>query len=138
MKNFKKMNVLGGIILAIGATSVTAFGASVYRMPAETMAGFTATIEENFVVETQDLNETYGTIADQAGMLDKLGKERIELKKDDLNEQVAVGTITKEQADAIIKAIEANQANCKRREANRTDQNKVYYNNLVTKLAIQL
>lgn len=50
--------------------------------------------------------------ADETVNLDNIKKDRIEMKKEQLNARVEAGTITQEQADEIIKAIEENQKLC--------------------------
>ena len=112
MTNFKKVIALGTMILAIGTTTFTAFAASEYRTPAEVVAGITGKTIDNVLTEKMETGKTYGTIAREAGKLDEFKKENLEVKKNNLNAQVAAGTITQEKADAIIKAIEENQANC--------------------------
>lgn len=112
MKNFKKIHTLGAIILAIGATSVTAFAASAYRTPADAVAGLTGKSVESVITEKQESNKTYGTMAAEAGKLEEFKAESIEMKKEHLKAKVAAGTMTQEEADAIIKAIEENQEDC--------------------------
>ncbi|MDD4726001.1 MAG: DUF2680 domain-containing protein, partial [Tissierellia bacterium] len=56
--------------------------------------------------------KTYGSIAIEAGKLDEFKSEMLEIKKENLAALVEAGTITQEKADAILKAIEENQAVC--------------------------
>lgn len=112
MKKFRKVFTIGAIVLAMGVTSVAGFAVSLYKTPAEAVAGLTERTVESVILERQETNKTYGTIADEAGKLDEFKKESIEMKKDNLNAQVKAGTITQEKADTIIKAIEENQVNC--------------------------
>ncbi len=112
MTNFKRVFAVGTMVLAIGATSVTAFAASAYKTPAEAAAGITGRTVESVIAERVETGKTYGTIASEAGKLDEFKAEVLEMKNDNLNAQVAAGTITQEKADAIIKAIEDNQAVC--------------------------
>ncbi len=112
MKKFKKVHTLGAIILAVGATSVTAFASSGYTRPAEAVAALTGQTVESVVAEKQASDKTYGTLAAEAGKLDEFKKENLEMKKRNLKAQVESGRITQAEADEIIKAIEENQKNC--------------------------
>ncbi len=112
MKNYKKMLTAGTIALAMGVTSITAFAAAQYKTPAEAAAGLTGRTLESVIAERTDAGKTYGTIASEAGKLNEFKTEVLEIKKDNLAAQVAAGTITQEKADAIIAAIEENQASC--------------------------
>ncbi|MDD3168772.1 MAG: DUF2680 domain-containing protein [Eubacteriales bacterium] len=84
MKNIKKLILAGAVILAIGATTATAFAAVPYNTPAEALAGK----QEAFRAEM------------------------LQIKKDRLADRVEAGLITQERADEIIAAIEENQAFC--------------------------
>ena len=112
MKNFKKIQTLGAIILAVGATSVTAFAASAYTTPAEALAGLTGQSVESVISERQATDKTYGAMAAEAGQLDAFKAEAIEMKKDNLKKQVEAGRITQEKADEMIKMIEEHQEDC--------------------------
>lgn len=112
MKNMKKLVTLGAVVLAMGATSLTAFAASDYSTPAELLAAITGRSVESLVEERQEEDKTYGTIASEAGKLDEFKSGILEIKKDNLAEQVAEGRITQEKADDIIEKIEENQENC--------------------------
>ena len=112
MKKFKKIIILGVIMLTIGVTSVTAFAALTYKTPAEAVAGLTGKTVESVIAERQETGKTYGTIAAEAGKLNEFKKENMEMKKENLKKQVEEKTMTQEKADTIIKAIEENQENC--------------------------
>lgn len=106
------MLTAGTVVLAMGATSITALAAAQYRTPAEAAAGITGRTLESVIAERTDAGKTYGTIASEAGKLNEFKAEILEIKKDKLAAQVAAGTITQERADAILAAIEENQAAC--------------------------
>jgi hypothetical protein len=112
MTNIKKMITVGTLGLAICATSFTALAASNYQTPAEAVAGITGRTVESVVSEKVESGKTYGMIASDAGKLDEFRSEVLEIKKDNLNTQVAAGRMTQEQADAIIQSLEENQAIC--------------------------
>ena len=112
MKQSKKFVVFAVIVLVLAATTVTAFAASKYSSPAEAVADLTSRAVEDVVAEKQEAGITYGSIAKEAGVLDEFKSEMMEMKKDRLDERVADGTMTQDQADVIIKAVEESQAAC--------------------------
>jgi len=123
MKKFKKFAVIGLAALVVSAMSVTALAAS-YGTPAEVVAGLTGKSVDSVIEERNDSGKTYGTIANDAGKLDEFKSQMLEQKKELLKEKVAAGTITQERADALIKAMEQNQANCDGTGSERIGQKK--------------
>lgn len=121
MKKFKKFAAIGLAVLVASAMSVTALAAS-NKTPAEVVAGLTGKTVESVIEERTDSGKTYGTIANEAGKLDEFKSQMLEQKKELLKEKVAAGTMTQEKADAMIKAIEQNQANCDGTGSGRTGQ----------------
>ena len=122
MTNLKKLAVLGAVVLTVGATSITAFAASTFGTPAEIAAkAIGRTVEE--VTEGKFQNEiTYGGVAKNYDSLEEFKVAMLENKIAILNERVAEGTITQEEADEIIAAIEENQATCDGTAQARTGQ----------------
>lgn len=112
MKNWKKLAVTGAVLAAIAATSVTALAANGYGSPAEIVAGLTGRSVESVAAEHAQSGNTYGAIAQQAGSLEAFKAQMLELKKEALAARVAAGTMTQERADAILAAMEENQATC--------------------------
>lgn len=112
MKSLKKIVTIGLMVLTVSAISITAFAASGYNTPAEAVAGIIGRTVESVTEERAESGKTFGNIASEAGKLDEFKAEMLEMKKDRLAAQVAEGKITKEKADEIIAAIEANMANC--------------------------
>ena len=112
MKKLGKIFAVSAIVLAIGASSASVFAASIYKTPAEAVAGITGRTVASVTTERVETGKTYGTIASEAGKLDAYKVEILEMKKDLLKAQVAAGTITQAKADEIIKALEDNQAIC--------------------------
>ncbi|NCB47882.1 DUF2680 domain-containing protein [bacterium] len=108
----KTLLLTGAIVLLVGAMSVTAFASSNYNSPAEAAAGVTGKTVEEVIAERQETGKTYGVIANEAGKLEEFKSEILEMKKDAIEQKVADGTLTREQADEIINAIEENSANC--------------------------
>jgi len=112
MTNFKKLAVLGAVVLAVGATTVTAFAASNFSTPAEIAARVTDRTVEDVTAEKIEKGITYGTIANNSEKLDEFKSEMLENKIAILNERVADGSMTQEEADEIIVALKENQAFC--------------------------
>jgi len=112
MKRFNKIALIGAAVFAIGATSVSALAVSDYQTPAEILAGLTGKSVESVVTEKTEAGGTYGVLADGYGVLEQFKSQALEQKKAYLDERVAAGTMTQEQADAIIAAIESHQADC--------------------------
>lgn len=112
MKKIKKLIMVGVIVLAAGAASVTAFAASSYNTPAEAAAGLTGKTVEAVIAERYETGKSYGTMANEAGKLEAYKAEMLQIKKDILAEKVAAGLLTQERADEIITAIENNQSSC--------------------------
>ena len=84
MTKLKRGLIISTMVLALGATSLTAFAASNTTAPAKNSAVCT----------------------------DENKAERLQDKKDILAEKVKAGTMTQARADEILAAIEANQATC--------------------------
>ena len=112
MTKMKKILAVGAVVLAVGATGVSAFAASIYKTPAEAAAGLTGKTTAQVIEERQDTGKNYGTIAKDAGKLEEFKAEVLQMKKDALEKRVADGTLTRERADEIIKALEENSATC--------------------------
>lgn len=112
MKNMKRVLVTGAVVLAMGATAVTALAVTKTLTPAEILAGITGKPVETVITERNETEQTYGALASDYGVLDKFQSEMLEEKKEYLEQRVAEGTMTQERADAILAAIEANQADC--------------------------
>lgn len=112
MKKAKKVVIftLGLFILTLG--SYTALAASPYSTPAEIVAKLTNRDVESVVDERVETGKTYGTIAKEAYVLDEFKDEVLEMKKDVLSSRVEEGSISQEQADAVIDRMESNQEIC--------------------------
>ena len=112
MKHFKKILGVGIVALSLSVLSVTAFAASGYKTPAESVAGLTGRTLQSVIDERKESKKSFGAIAAEAGSLDSFKAEMLEIKKDRLAAQVEAGKITQEEADAILAKIEENQAEC--------------------------
>ncbi len=99
------------VALALAATSVTAFAATTYSTPAEAAAGVTGkTVEE--VTQQRQSGTTYGAIAAEAGKLEEFKQAMQDIYKNALDERVASGSMTQEQADALLTVRAERQAAC--------------------------
>ena len=112
MKTIKKLVVTGVTVLALVAGSATAFAAPHYATPAEAVAGLTGRNVQSVINERVQTGKTYGAMAQNAGVLNEFKAEMLEMKRDTLAARVAAGTMTQEQADAVIAKITSNQAIC--------------------------
>ena len=100
------------VVTVVGmlAAGVAAFAAEA-RTPAEIAADLTGkTLEE--VQAAREDGKTYGALAGDAGKLDEFKAAMLESRKALLAERVEAGTMTQEEADAILAAIEKNMATC--------------------------
>ncbi|MGD9569108.1 MAG: DUF2680 domain-containing protein [Sedimentibacter sp.] len=111
MTNLKKLVVLGAVVLAVGSTSVMAYAASA-ATPAEIAASVTGRTLEQVTEEKLQNGITYGSVAKNYDSLEEFQKAMLESKKAILEERVANGSLTREKADEIIKALEENQLTC--------------------------
>lgn len=100
--------IITAAILLVGATGVFA---ATFKSPAEIYAGLKGITVEQAYAE-RAAGSTYGALAQQAGVLDEFKNQMLESRKALIQERVANGILTQEQADAIIKNIEENMANC--------------------------
>ena len=112
MKNLRHVLAASLVVVAMGVTSVTVFAAAKYDSPAEAAAALTGKSVEEVLKIRQEENKTLGTQVDEVGKLDEFKTEILEQKKEILQERVADGRLTQEQADEILANIETNQANC--------------------------
>lgn len=112
MKNLRHVLAASLVVVALGVTSVTVFAAAKYDSPAEAAAALTGKSVEEVLKIRQEEKKTLGTQVDEVGKLDEFKQEILEQKKEILQERVADGTLTQEQADQILKNVETNQANC--------------------------
>lgn len=112
MKNLKKIALIGAAVLTVSATSISALAASNYGTPAEIVASLTGKSVESVTTERIETGDTYGALANEYGVLDQFKSQMMEQKKNYLDERVAAGTMTREQAETIIAAMEARQGDC--------------------------
>ena len=114
MKKLRKMIIVGAVVLALGATSVSAFAAdqTAYTSPAEIVADLTGQTVEDLIAERLDTGSTYGEIAEAAGVLEEFEALMLDLRIARVQDRVDAGRLTQERADAIIAAMEDRLASC--------------------------
>ena len=112
MTKMKKLLIVGVVVLTVAVTAITSFAASEYNSPAEALAALTGKTEEQLIQERQESGTTFGAIAEENGVLDAFKAEVLQIRKDRIEAKVADGTLTREKADEIIKAIEDRMADC--------------------------
>ncbi len=107
--NFKKIFIAAVVVGMLGAAGA-AYAATV-KTPAEITAELTGkTVEE--VYSERSTGKTCGTIANEAGKLDEFKTQMLEQKKIILDQRVAEGRLTQEQADNIYNTMQSHQAIC--------------------------
>lgn len=99
--------VFGTFLIA----STTVFAAE-YATPAEAVAGLTGRTVESIVSERRDTGKTFGTIAAEAGKLEEFQQSMIAIKTVQVENKVANGQITQQQADGLVQNIQQNQIVC--------------------------
>lgn len=108
-----KIKKIIAVVIAVGvisAFSIAAFAVSALT-PAEIISNLTGKTAAQ-VSELREQGKTYGTIASDAGKLDEFKDQMLEQKKAVLDQRVADGKLTQQQADTIYNNIKENQANC--------------------------
>lgn len=111
MKKHKKSAVVVLVVLALLATSFTAFAYTV-SSPAEILAGLTGKSVEEVTDERYETGLTYGQMAYDEGLWEEYNEKILESKKAYLDEKVKDGTITQEQADDIYENMLLRQEYC--------------------------
>lgn len=106
------MKKITSIIAIVGLISLSgaAFAAEL-QSPGQIAAELTGKTTAEVATE-RAAGKTYGAIADDAGKLEEFQKQMLEQKKAILQQRVKDGVMTQAQADALIEAIEKNQAAC--------------------------
>lgn len=102
------IGVITAGMLLVGATGVLA---AVFKSPAGIYADLKGITAEDAYTERAAGN-SFGQLADEAGVLDEFRSKMLENREAVIRDRVADGRLTQEQADAIIKNMEANQALC--------------------------
>ena len=112
MKNFKKLIAVATII---GSLSVVGIAGAAYATGATTPAGIVSSLTSKSVeavTAERAAGTTYGAIAEEAGKLEEFKTEMLVQKRAMLNQRVKDGNITQDQADAMVRSMQDNQATC--------------------------
>ena len=110
MKNFKKLIAVATIVGSLGIVGV-AGAATGATTPAGIVSALTGRSIEAVTAE-RAAGTTFGAIAQDAGKLEEFKTEILVQKKAMLEQRVADGNITQEQADTMVKSMETNQVTC--------------------------
>ena len=87
-------------VMMLGATGF-AFADGLFN-PASIYAGLTETTVEEAYAEKLETKSTFGELAKNAGVYEDFQAEALEAKTELIKERVADGTLTQEQADAVL------------------------------------
>lgn len=111
MKNFKKL-IISATIVGILGVSGTAMASGAFTSPADILADLKGKSVTDVNLEKTTSGKTYGTLANEAGMLEDFQARMLEQKKNLLDQRVKDGQLTAQQAEEIYTAIQNNQATC--------------------------
>lgn len=106
---FKKI-VVSLAVVGVLVTSSVAMAAT-GNTPAEILSGLTGKTATELYQQRNE-GKTFGAIAEEAGKLDEFKAQMLEERKALLDQRVAEGQLTQEQADEIYRNIQENQADC--------------------------
>lgn len=112
MKHVKSKIFLFTAIFVLSMSSALTASAAGRHRPADIVAELTGRAVSSVIQERFETGKTFGTIAAEAGKLDEFKSEMLDTKEEILNENVANGTISQEEADEILNAMEERQAVC--------------------------
>ncbi|NTW05938.1 MAG: DUF2680 domain-containing protein [Peptococcaceae bacterium] len=109
MKGIKKLVVMATVIGVLGIAGA-AYAATDLN-PAQIVSGLTGkTVDQ--IYEERAAGKTLAAIAKDEGKLEEFKVSILEQKKKVLDQRVAAGSITQEQADKVYNSIKSNQAIC--------------------------
>jgi hypothetical protein len=111
MRKSKKLYFILTVLL-ITAISTTVYAASAYSSPAEAAADLTGMTLDEVTALRLETGDSYCEIAKEAGKLDEFKAAVLEIKKENLEDRVANGTLTQERATEMLQDIEQDQINC--------------------------
>ncbi len=109
MKGLKKWAAALTVVAVLGA------GGAAYAATSLTPAEIAANVTGKSVAELQQQRQagkTYGALANEAGKLEEFKVQMLEQKKVILDERVAAGKLTQEQANTIYQNMQERQADC--------------------------
>lgn len=109
MKSKRIISVLA--IAGLLATSGAAMASANNLTPAEILSSLTGKTTQALYQEREQ-GETFGQVASENGQLEEFKKEMLAQKRLLIQEKVENKEMTQEQANAAIKQLEENQADC--------------------------
>lgn len=112
MINLKKVMIAGLAVVALTATSLTAFAITGNGTPAEIVSNITGKSLEEVTEERFKSGKTYGELANDEGLWEDYKNEMLESKKAFLDEKVADGTLTQEEASEYYNNMVERQEYC--------------------------
>jgi hypothetical protein len=106
-----KRSVAAIVTAGVLSLGVAAFAATGALSPAQIVDELTPmTLEE--VQAAKGEGETYGTVAKEAGVLEAFQIKMLENRKAAIEARVESGSMTREQADELLEAIDEQMASC--------------------------
>ena len=108
--NLKRLVGTALLVVGVLGTGAVAYAATA-GTPAQIAADLTGQSIEAVTAE-RAAGVTYGAIASEAGLLPEFQDKMLELKKEVLDQRVAAGQLTQEQADQLYQTMQDNQATC--------------------------
>ena len=112
MKNLKRVLIAFLVVLALAATSLTAFAITGVSTPAEILANITGKTVDEVTDERYSSDKTYGQLAYDEGLWEEFKEEMLDNKKAFLDQKVSEGALSQEEADAIYANILERQEYC--------------------------
>jgi hypothetical protein len=111
MKNKKILLVTAIVAVMILGLASVSFAATGWKTPAEILSGLTDRSVES-VQEQRQAGDPYGLQAVEAGVSEAFREQRLEQVKIRIEEAVESGTLTREEADERLTAMENRGAEC--------------------------
>jgi hypothetical protein len=112
MNRLKILAVTTALVMVLGATTITAFAGTAFSSPAELLASLTGKTVETVTEEKLDANQTYGALAQDAGVYEGFKSGMQEVRENRILEKIENGNLTKDEANEILDAIEERMATC--------------------------
>ena len=105
MKVKKYLSLVLVLLVVLSATMVNTFAATTYSHPSELVAALAGKTVDEIVLEHHNSGKTYATIANDYGKLEEFKKEITAIKEKQLNDAVERGTLSRTEADELLKLI---------------------------------
>lgn len=109
MKKIKKLALTLGVTTLVASAGIGVYAAEI-SSPAEILSRLTGTSVESLYESKGSMK--FGELAEKEGVSEEFRQEMLANKKAILDQRVAEGRITQEQADEIYKNMVENQGSC--------------------------